>query len=259
VRRAGVPAATIHHYLKLGLLPNPRRSSSSRFLYDERHVQGLRLIRTLRDRRGLSLKVIRSMLPNLLGLEEDEAFRPEMWDRVVGQLAGRGRRTPAARLLDAAVDTFSRRGYGDVNVDDLCRAARMAKGSFYRHYRSKEELFFAAAQAAADDVVASFTQAAGLAPVAERRAEQVLAAVLEPRLAVFLDLFARAAQRRPGYAAAARRISSDLALRLGEGLGSADPEAEGRMLFQLALQRVLWEAIEPPLLPITRGAVATPL
>src|SRR5438034_4587018 len=152
VARTGVPAATVHHYLKLGLLPPVHRASPNRFLYDDRHVEGLRLIRTLRERRGLSLPVIRTILPDLLGLEQEQAFRPEMWDRAVVLHAGRGRRAPAERLLDAAVDAFSRRGYGDVNVDDICKAARIAKGSFYRHHRSKEELFFAAAETAANEV-----------------------------------------------------------------------------------------------------------
>src|SRR5712691_7664739 len=88
VARSGVPAATIHHYLRLGLLPSARRAAPNRFLYDERHVQALRLIRLLRERRGLPLPVIRRVLPDLLGLEQDQAFRPEMWDRAVGVHAG---------------------------------------------------------------------------------------------------------------------------------------------------------------------------
>src|SRR6266568_1937752 len=199
VARTGVPAATVHHYLKLGLLPPPHRSSRNRFLYDDRHVQGLRLIRTLRERRGLSLPVIRTILPDLLGLEQEQAFRPEMWDRAVVLHAGRGRRAPAERLLDAAVDAFSRRGYGDVNVDDICKAARIAKGSFYRHHRSKEELFFAAAEAAANEVAEAFGRAMAGGPVPLDRAPEVLAPLIERRVPVFMDLFTRAIERRPGY------------------------------------------------------------
>src|SRR5439155_17828889 len=57
VARSGVPAATIHHYLRLGLLPSARRTAPNRFLYDQRHLQALRLIRLLRARRGLPLPV----------------------------------------------------------------------------------------------------------------------------------------------------------------------------------------------------------
>ena len=40
VAETGVPRATIHSYLRLGLLPRPKRLSPARFAYDERHVRG---------------------------------------------------------------------------------------------------------------------------------------------------------------------------------------------------------------------------
>ena len=245
VERTGVPAATVHHYLKLGLLPPAHRASRNRFLYDEGHVQGLRLIRTLRDRRGLSLPVIRTILPDLLGLEQEQAFRPEMWDRAVVLHAGRGRRAPAERLLDAAVDAFSRRGYGDVNVDDICKAARIAKGSFYRHYRSKEELFFAAAEAAANEVAESFGRAMAGGPVPLERAPEVLAPLIERRVPVFMDLFTRAIQRRPGYPGTARRVFSTLALELGRHLEAEDPLMAGARTLQMSAARLFQQALEP--------------
>ena len=55
VERTRVPATTIHHYQRLGLLPPPDRAAWNRFVYDDRHVQALRLIRLLRERRRLGL------------------------------------------------------------------------------------------------------------------------------------------------------------------------------------------------------------
>src|SRR5690242_6296579 len=83
VSLTGVPPATVHYYLRQGLLPPPRQAAPNRFVYDDRHVQALRLIRTLRDQRGLPLAMIRRILPELLALEEEEAFRPELWDRAL--------------------------------------------------------------------------------------------------------------------------------------------------------------------------------
>lgn len=159
VDSTGVPAATIHYYLRNGLLPMPARVAPNRFAYDERHVQGLRLIRTLRERRRLSLPMIKRILPDLLRLEATEAFLPEMWDRALAPRLARRARPPSTRLLEAAKEAFAARGYDAVNVDEICRAARIAKGSFYRHYRSKELLFFAAAESAAADAVALFHRA----------------------------------------------------------------------------------------------------
>src|SRR5207244_5437039 len=162
---------------------------------------------------------IRKVLPDLLELEGSQAFRPEMWDRVAGvRLSSAARRSPRARLLAAAMDAFARRGFADVNVDDICRAARIAKGSFYRHYRSKEELFFAAAEAAANEVAEAFGRAMAGGPVPLERAPEVLAPVIERRVPVFMGLFTRAIQRRPGYPGTARRVFSGLALELGRHL-----------------------------------------
>jgi AcrR family transcriptional regulator len=246
VRKTGVPSATIHHYRRRSLLPAPRRVAPNRFLYDERHVQALKLIRVLRERRGLSLSAIRKTLPVLLGLDEEQAFRPDMWDRAVGShVRGGARRSPRTRLLDAAIEIFARRGYGDVNVDEICKAARIAKGSFYRHFRSKEELFFAAVQAAADQTVRAFGQAVGRGPVTPERAADVLARLLEPRLPVFMELFTRALQRRPGYPGVSRRLFTELANGVGEQLGAPEPLWAGGQVLQLATVVVFRRALEP--------------
>jgi AcrR family transcriptional regulator len=224
VSRTGVPPATVHYYLRHGLLPRPKRLAPNRFGYDERHVQGLRLIRTLRDQRGLSLQMIKRILPELMHLETAEAFVPEMWDRALAPRMPR-RRQPSARLLEAAKDAFARKGYEDTNVDEICRSARMAKGSFYRHYRSKEDLFFAVAESAASDVVALFRESTDDLP-GPAEAAAMLARLLEPRLPIFLDLFARALQQRPGYAMAARKVFSRAAADLGAGLAGEGSPAE---------------------------------
>jgi AcrR family transcriptional regulator len=220
VERTGVPPATIHSYLRQGLLPRPHRVTGARFGYDERHVRALRLIRTLRERRHVPLATIKRVLPELLALEPTEAFLPEMWDRA---LAPRGRdraRDPGSRLLAAAREAFARRGFGEVNVDELCRAARIAKGSFYRHYRSKEELFLRVAELTADEVAIAFRS--------ERRASEdpaeTLARVLAPRLPIFLDLFSRGLQGKPGYTATLTRLLQGLTADLGE---AATPDGIG--------------------------------
>src|SRR5918996_495200 len=80
--RAGVPVSTIHHYRQRGLLPPPLPAGRNRFRYGDEHVRALRLIRRLRERRGLSLEQIAEILPQLLAGEQ-EAFRPAMWDRLL--------------------------------------------------------------------------------------------------------------------------------------------------------------------------------
>ena len=157
VERTGVPATTIHHYRHLGLLPAPEPGVAKRFVYDERHVQALRLVRLLRERRHLSLDTIREVLPELLAVDE-EAFRPAMWDQVVASHEGGRAR---AAILDAARHAFVAHGYADVNVADVADAVGVGKGTVYRHFASKEDLFAAAAASAVGAVIAAFT--AGIA------------------------------------------------------------------------------------------------
>ncbi len=252
VALTGVPPATVHYYLRQGLLPRPRRVSANRFLYDERHARGLKLIRMLRDQRGLDLAMIRRIMPELLSLDSEEAFRPEMWDRSLAPRLSR-RRLPSRRLLDAAKDSFARRGYGDVNVDDICRAARIAKGSFYRHYRSKEELFFAAAESLADDVVAAFKESVGLARPSCEEGAEVLAALIERALPIFLELFARSLQGRPEYAAAAGRIFGRATAELGQLLsGPGSPRDRGGKVVGLALSTIFARSVATHDVPVPR-------
>ncbi|MEA2488107.1 MAG: hypothetical protein QOF16_1761 [Actinomycetota bacterium] len=211
VERTGVPRASVHHYVKLGLLPQPEHAAANQFLYDERHVRGLRLIRLLRDRRGLPLEEIKSILPELMGLTSDQAFKAEMWDRAIDIKMRRPRRDPAARLLEGALETFTQRNYAEVNVDELCTRAGVAKGSFYRYFKSKEELFFTATHATIERSTSDFGERVAGKKLSSEQAAALLADVLEPHAVLLLQLFGRARQRLPGYAAAATKATRALA------------------------------------------------
>jgi DNA-binding transcriptional MerR regulator len=57
-RRSGVARSTIKFYLREGLLPPGVSQGRNQALYDERHLERLRLIRALREVAGLSLEVV---------------------------------------------------------------------------------------------------------------------------------------------------------------------------------------------------------
>jgi TetR/AcrR family transcriptional regulator, transcriptional repressor for nem operon len=44
------------------------------------------------------------------------------------------------KLLDAALHVIRSRGYTATTVDEVCKAAGVSKGSFFHHFKSKEEL-----------------------------------------------------------------------------------------------------------------------
>lgn len=62
------------------------------------------------------------------------------------------------KLLDAALHVIRAKGYSATRVEDVCAVAGLTKGSFFHHFKSKEELAIAAAShfsAAADAAFAS--------------------------------------------------------------------------------------------------------
>ena len=59
---------------------------------------------------------------------------------VAAPVTARGARTRAA-LVKAARALFEKNGYLDTNVGDIARRARVAHGTFYTYFNSKEEIF----------------------------------------------------------------------------------------------------------------------
>jgi len=96
---SGVPAATIKHYLREGLLPEPVRTSRNMAYYPPEFVERIKLIKRLQEERFLPLKAIRELL-------EDDPQRAEalveLEDRILERaLAGERTRTSAAEAREA--------------------------------------------------------------------------------------------------------------------------------------------------------------
>jgi TetR/AcrR family transcriptional repressor of nem operon len=71
-------------------------------------------------------------------------------------MAPEATRGSKARLLDAAVQVFRSKGYAATRVEDVCEKAGLTKGSFFHHFKSKEELALAAADHFSDRADAFF-------------------------------------------------------------------------------------------------------
>jgi len=196
--RSGVPVSTIHHYRQRGLLPPPIAGGGRRLRYDNGHVQALLLIRRLREQRNLPLQEIAEILPQLLASEQ-EAFRPAMWDSL---LTARSSADPTlAAIVDVTISELAGRSLDEVTVGDVCVAAGIGKGTFYRYFDSKESAFIAAARTAADRVAQAVTAADNAA--AARRA---LRAALAPVLPLVLELATSASRGKQPFLSAAPEI-----------------------------------------------------
>ena len=72
VQQSGVPVDTIRYYQTIRLLPGPGRDGRNA-VYDETHLDRLRLIRSMASR-GLSLKVIAMLLEKGERADSDRAL-----------------------------------------------------------------------------------------------------------------------------------------------------------------------------------------
>lgn len=79
----------------------------------------------------------------------------------------------AQQVLASATDLFATRGFADVTLDDVARAAGVTRGAVYHHYANKAGLFAAVAarlQTQVADAVVETAEGAGAAPDAQLRA-----------------------------------------------------------------------------------------
>jgi DNA-binding transcriptional MerR regulator len=160
---SGVSAATIKHYLREGLLPEPVKTSRNMAYYPPEFVDRIRLIKQLQEERFMPLRVIRSMLD-----EDPDRARAmvELEDRILERaLAGERTRTSAAevrerydvpaevldRLEEIEVLSPNSRGYTPSDVRIIEAVSRFRAGGYeeaigftvydtLRYKRAMEEL-----------------------------------------------------------------------------------------------------------------------
>src|SRR6201991_1583149 len=139
---SGVPAPTIKHYLREGLLPEGVKTSRNMAYYPPEFVDRIRLIKRLQEERFMPLKAIRTVL------EEDPERATallELEDQILDRaLAGERSRTSAAevrkrygvprevleRLAELGVLTPNSRGYSPSDVTIIEAISRFRAGGY---------------------------------------------------------------------------------------------------------------------------------
>ncbi|AQZ65224.1 Transcriptional regulator, TetR family [[Actinomadura] parvosata subsp. kistnae] len=72
-------------------------------------------------------------------------------------LRERARRAVQAELAAVALELFTERGFDEVTVDDIARAAGVSKRSFFRYFPAKEDAVFGGVQVMGDDIADQLT------------------------------------------------------------------------------------------------------
>jgi AcrR family transcriptional regulator len=75
--------------------------------------------------------------------------------------------------MDSASRVIAERGYGGASVDSIIEAAGLSKGTFYWHFKSKEELFLALIEERIDRPARSLMDVTRTAPASKATAPAV--------------------------------------------------------------------------------------
>ncbi len=141
-RASGVSAATIKHYLREGLLPEPVKTSRNMAYYPAEFVERIRLIKQLQEERYMPLRVIKDLLD-----EDPERARAliELGDRLLERaLASERERVSSAevrhrydvpqevldRLAELGVLTPNEDGYSPTDVRIVEAISRFRAGGY---------------------------------------------------------------------------------------------------------------------------------
>ena len=143
--RADVPVATVRHYLREGLLPEPVKTSRNMAYYPPEFVERIRLIKQLQEERFMPLRVIRGLLERDDAEPERLRAMIELEDRILDRaLAGERDRLAATevesrydvprevldRLAELGVLTPDEAGYSPSDVRIIEAIGRFRAGGY---------------------------------------------------------------------------------------------------------------------------------
>ncbi len=152
------------------------------------------------------------------------------------------------RILQAAVERFSERGFHRSTIQDVCDAAELSKGALYLYFKSKEDLLAAVVEQSIADSLRQAQEAAAGGGSALEKLDRIAGVILErldssevcaqsPKL--LLEMWAEASknpQVNALYAQGYRRWRAFLTDLLREGIAQGtlkpwlDPEALAEIL-----------------------------
>jgi len=118
---SGVPSATIRHYVREGLLPEPVKTSRNMAYYPPEFVERIKIIKQLQEERFMPLKVIRELLARDDGDPVPEAEVRRRYDMPQEVLD---------RLADLGVLSPGKRGYSPSDVRIVESISRFRAGGY---------------------------------------------------------------------------------------------------------------------------------
>ena len=129
-RISSTPIPTIRYYIKEGLLPTAIKTGKTSAFYSDDHLARLRLIKKLQTEEQRPLASIKDELDRIPPVSAPDN------DTVIVSSEKRN------AIVSAAIDLFINKGLGETSIDDIVNKAGIGKGTFYKYFKDKDDLFF---------------------------------------------------------------------------------------------------------------------
>lgn len=124
------PVPTIRYYIKEGLLPPPIKTGKTFAYYSDNHLSRLNIIKKLQTGNPPSLAAIKEKLDKLPVISPPDE----------GTLIVSSEKRNA--IVSAAIKLFIEKGLGGTSIDDIVTSSKIGKGTFYKYFKDKNDLFF---------------------------------------------------------------------------------------------------------------------
>lgn len=158
------------------------------------------------------------------------------------------RQQAKAKIREAAIELFMRKGYHATSIDDVSKHAGVSKGLLYNYYKGKEELLSAMVEARIGELIQVMEKAEALETPAEQLKHIVEGAVDNVRRSPEVFRFYLHLQTQPEADETVAKYGKLLIVesarqfqiqcRMFEKLGASDPVARS-LYFSSALQGIM--------------------
>jgi len=158
------------------------------------------------------------------------------------------RQQAKAKIREAAIELFMRKGYHATSIDDVSKHAGVSKGLLYNYYKGKEELLGAMVEARIGELIQVMEKAEALETPAEQLKHIVEGAVDNVRRSPEVFRFYLHLQTQPEADETVAKYGKllieesarqfQIQCRMFEKLGASDPVARS-LYFSSALQGIM--------------------